>query len=103
MGLIDSPNMPSQTLKLQGYLQGILIQVLVDNGVSHNFISQKLVSKLGFVTHFFLGLNIRLGDGHRVWVKEQCHDMVQNLGNFSCKLNALVFDLGSLDMVLGME
>ena len=29
--------------------------------------------------------------------------MVLNLGTFSCMLNTLVFDLGSLDMVLGME
>ena len=29
--------------------------------------------------------------------------MVLNLDNFSCRLNALVFDLGSLDMVFGME
>ena len=28
---------------------------------------------------------------------------VLNLGTFSCMLNALVFDLGSLDMVLGMK
>ena len=103
MGISNTPNLFSQTLKLQGELQGILIQVLVDIGASHNFISRKLVSKLGLSTRCSLGLTITLGDGHQLWVKERCHGMVLNLGIFSCMLNALVFDLGNLDMVLGME
>ena len=64
MGLASSPNLPPQTLKLQGELQGIPIQVLIDSGASHNFISRKLVSKLDLPTSSFSSLYIRLGDGH---------------------------------------
>ena len=68
----------------------------MDNGASHNFISRKLVSKLDLPTNSFSGLYIRLGDGHRIWVQER-------LGEFSCKFSTLIFELGNLDMVLGID
>ena len=77
-GLSESPNLASQTLKLQGNLQGIPIQVLVDSDASHNFIPSKLISKLGLATHCFSRLTIKFGDSHRVSVKEQCHGLVRS-------------------------
>ena len=44
MGMANSSIQPPKTLKLKGELRGIPIQVLVDSGASHNFISHKLVS-----------------------------------------------------------
>ena len=62
----------------------------------------KLVSRLGLSIQFFSGLHIRLGNGHRVWVQEKCEYLDVKLGDVSCNLIALFFDLGNLDMVLGM-
>ena len=103
MGLASSPNLPPQTLKLQGELRGIPIQVLIDIKASHNFISCQLVSKLDLPTSSFSGLYIHLGDGHRIWVQERCNQVYIQLGEFSCKLSALIFELGNLDMVLGID
>ena len=103
MGLASSPNLPPQTLKLQGELRGIPIQVLIDIKASHNFISCKLVSKLDLPTSSFSGLYIHLGDGHRIWVQERCNRVYIQLGELSCKLSALIFELGNLDMVLGID
>ena len=58
-----------QTLKLEGKLRGIPIQVLVDSSTSHNFIFHKLVSMMGLPTRSFFGLYIRLGNGHQVRVQ----------------------------------
>ena len=92
-----------QTLKLNGELKGIPIQVLVDSGASHNFISRKLVSILDLPIKPFLGLHIQLGDGHRIWVHEKCaYDNIK-LREFSCRLIALVFEFGDLDTVLRIE
>ena len=103
MGMANSLIQYPKTLKLKGELRGIPIQVLVDSGAFHNFISHKLVSLLGFPTQSFAGLNIRLSDGHRIWVQEKCEQIEVKLGEFSCVLSALVFELGNLGMVLGIE
>ena len=76
---------------------------MVDSGASHNFISHKLVSLLGFPSQSFAGLNIRLSDVHKISVQEKCEQIEVKLGEFSCALLALVFELGNLDMVLGIE
>ena len=91
MGLASSLDLPPQTLKFQGELRGIPIQVLIDSRASHNFISRKLVSKLDLPTKSFSSLYIRLGDGHRIWVQERCNQVDIQLGEFFCKLSALIF------------
>ncbi|KAJ1425157.1 Zinc finger, FYVE/PHD-type [Sesbania bispinosa] len=40
----DSP----QTMKLRGSLKGIPVLILVDSGATHNFVSKRLVSKVGW-------------------------------------------------------
>ena len=76
---------------------------MVDRGASHNFISHKLVSLLGLPTQSFVALIITFGDGHRIWVQERCKQIEVKLGEFFYALSALVFELGNLDMVLGIE
>ena len=48
-------------------------------------------------------MHIRLGDGHRIWVHERCNEIDIKLGEFSCTIPTLIFDLGNLDMVLGID
>lgn len=62
----------ANTLKFEGMLHGISIYILVDSGASHDFVSRCLVSALGLPSAAFHGLNIKLGDGHVVFVSEQC-------------------------------
>ncbi|MCI41818.1 hypothetical protein A2U01_0063052, partial [Trifolium medium] len=38
-----------RTVKLQGSILGAPVVVLVDSGATHNFVSQQLVHKLGWV------------------------------------------------------
>ena len=92
-----------KTLKLRGELRGIPIQVLVDSGASHNFISRILVLMMGLPASSFFGLYIRLGDGPRVRVQQKCEHIDIKFGDFSCILEALVFGLGNLDMVLEID
>ncbi|KAJ0585794.1 putative nucleotidyltransferase, Ribonuclease H [Helianthus annuus] len=94
---------PSTTMKLEGMLMGFPISMLVDSGASHNFISQRLVSAMGLSSSKFRGINIKLGDGHFVSVYERCVALPIIIGPCSFSVNALVFDTGSLDFILGLE
>ncbi|KAD5960576.1 hypothetical protein E3N88_12048 [Mikania micrantha] len=92
----------TQTLQLEGTLLGIPICLLVDSGATHNFISKRLVTALAIASSPVDGINIRLGDGHVV-VTTQCQGLSIQLGPCSFLINALVFDTGTLDLILGME
>ncbi|KAL4591140.1 hypothetical protein LXL04_004090 [Taraxacum kok-saghyz] len=43
-----------------------------------------------------------MGDNRRVWMTEQCTDVPIRLGPYSILVDALVYDLGSLDLILGI-
>ncbi|KAD6453740.1 hypothetical protein E3N88_08446 [Mikania micrantha] len=92
-----------QTLQLDGILLGIPICLLVDSGATHNFISQRLVSALALPSTAIEGIKIRLGDGHVVVVTTQCQQLCIQVGPCTFVMNALIFDTGSLDLILGME
>ncbi|KAD4983041.1 hypothetical protein E3N88_19712 [Mikania micrantha] len=92
-----------QTLQLDGILLGIPICLLVDSGATHNFISKRLVSALAIPFTTIDGIKIRLGDGHVVMVTTQCQQLSVQIGPCTFVINALVFDTGSLDLILGME
>ncbi|WCJ33627.1 Transposon Tf2-6 polyprotein [Euphorbia peplus] len=102
-GMSAIPGQESQTLKLSGELMGIPIEILVDSGATHNFLSRKLAEVLGIPIVKFTGMSIKLGDGHRVIISEKCRDLPISLDEFKCSVEALVFDMGNLDMVLGIE
>ena len=91
------------TLKIEGAIDGIPVIILVDSGATHNFVSRKLVTALGLPATFFLGINIQLGDSYKVFVNQRCPNLNVTVGSCDFKLSALVFDMGHLDMVLGIE
>ncbi|KAL6556268.1 hypothetical protein OROGR_005556 [Orobanche gracilis] len=92
-----------KTLKLEGAIASIPIVMLVDSGATHNFVSRKLVLSLGLPITTFPGIRIKLGDGYTVIITQQCCNFTMEVGTCSFLLNALVFETGDLDMVLGME
>ncbi|GJX95417.1 retrotransposon-related protein, partial [Tanacetum coccineum] len=97
---VSSSNL--KTIKLAGELNGIPILILIDSGATHNFISKKLAIALGLTIKPAKRLQISLGDGSRVWIGEQCDSVSIQFGSYSCIVDALVYNLGSLDMILGI-
>ncbi|KAD5961194.1 hypothetical protein E3N88_12667 [Mikania micrantha] len=91
------------TFKLEGTIQGIPISMLVDSGATHNFISSKLVAALDIPFVMFVGIHIRLGDGHVVFIQRQCENLAVQMGSCLFSVNVLVFDTGDLDLILGMD
>ncbi|GJR82346.1 ty3-gypsy retrotransposon protein [Tanacetum coccineum] len=78
------------------------ILILIDSGATHNFISKKLATALGLTIKPVKRLQISLGDGSRVWIEEQCNNVSIQFGSYSCIVDALVYNLGLLDMILGI-
>lgn len=46
LGVVDPEMTTLKTMKLEGKLQGVPILVLVDSGVSHNFVAPQVITSL---------------------------------------------------------
>jgi hypothetical protein len=90
------------TMKVEGQIQNVALLVLIDSGASHNFISPKVTTALGLVVTPTTAKSIKLGDGHRVKTSGLCKGIQMKLGDIEVKVDALVLDLGGMDMVLGV-
>nr|GEW24460.1 retrotransposon-related protein [Tanacetum cinerariifolium] len=97
---VSSSNL--KTIKLAGELNGIPILILIDSRATHNFISKKLAIALGLTIKPVKRLQISLGNGSRVWIGEHYDSVSIQFGSYSCIVDALVYNLGSLDMILGI-
>ena len=65
MGVLGSMG-EFHTMKIEGKLMNMDVEVLVDSGASHNFISPKVTTALGLKVTPIAARNIKLGDGHKV-------------------------------------
>ncbi|KAD0267389.1 hypothetical protein E3N88_44538 [Mikania micrantha] len=92
----------AKTLRFDGALQGILVSMMVDSGATSNFVSRHLVMALGLPFSSFSGIRIKLGDGYFVYVTERCLDLPIHIGSCTFVIDALVFETGILDLILGM-
>ena len=97
-GGMTQPN----TMKLQGRMQEVSMLVLIDSGVSHNFISTRLVKKLGLRAENTPSYSVKLGDGHRKGASRCCRNLELELGNYPVKETFYLFELGAVDVILGV-
>ncbi|XP_057428622.1 uncharacterized protein LOC130722049 isoform X1 [Lotus japonicus] len=92
-----------QTMKLAGQVGNVELLILVDSGASHNFIDPKITSALGLTITPITTRSIKLGDGHKVITRGVCKGIKAKVGNIEITIDALVLDLGGLDLVLGVS
>jgi hypothetical protein len=81
------------TMKLEGKLSNVAVEVLIDSGASHSFISPDLATALGLAITPTDVKRIKLGDGHRVLSEGICKGVRLNLGSNTFEIDALVLEL----------
>lgn len=102
MGVLGSMG-EHHTMKVEGKIENVDLLVLIDSGASHNFISPKVTTALGLTVTPVTAKNIKLGDGHMVITKGVCKGVSMKMGEIEIIIDALVLELGGLDMVLGVS
>ncbi|CAJ2672993.1 unnamed protein product [Trifolium pratense] len=90
------------TMKIEGKVEDVDVLVLIDSGASHNFISPQISTALGLSVSPIAEKSIKLGDGHKIVSKGMCKGVKIQLGPLEVVVDALVLELGGLDMVLGV-
>ncbi|XP_045803285.1 uncharacterized protein LOC123896906 [Trifolium pratense] len=102
MGVLGSMG-EYQTMKVEGKIAHVDLLVLIDSGASHNFISPKVTTALGLAITPMPSKSIKLGDGHKVSTKGVCEGVKMKMGMLEIVVDAMVLELGGLDMVLGVS
>ncbi|MCH83460.1 RNA-directed DNA polymerase (Reverse transcriptase), partial [Trifolium medium] len=72
-------------------------------GATHNFVSQKLVHKMAWPIEETQLMSIKLGDGSRTQSKGVVRGVELCIGEFKLSPQMHLFELGGIDVVLGME
>ncbi|GAU16304.1 hypothetical protein TSUD_299360 [Trifolium subterraneum] len=92
-----------QVIKLRGAIHEVPVVILIDSGASHNFISQQLVQKMNWKTIEGPAMSIKLGDGSCAKTKGVCEGLEIEVEELKIRVDAHIFDLGCVDVVLGIE
>ncbi|MCH85577.1 enzymatic polyprotein, partial [Trifolium medium] len=101
MGMMGSMG-EYRTMKIEGMMENVGVLILIDSGASHNFISPKVTTALGLKVTPMAAKSIKLGDGHRVNSHGMCEGINLQLGQIDVVVDAIVLELGGLDVVLGV-
>lgn len=94
---------PSHTMRLVGKVGEIPLMVLIDSGVSHNFISLAVASSLSLKVDATYQMGVRLGDGHRIKTQGRCSNIQVQLGGLGIVVEANIMELGGIDLILGIK
>jgi len=77
--------------------------VLIDCGVSHNFISTKVADKMQLLVIETSSYSVEVRDGHKVHYSGVCKADQLDLNGVEVQQDVYPFGLGGAEVVLGLE
>lgn len=91
-----------RTMKLQGWVNGRRVLVLIDSGANHNFIAKRIATELDLPVEETPAYKVCLGDGRRKEAQGCCEGVVVRMGEVEVKERFYLFELGGVDIILGV-
>jgi hypothetical protein len=101
LGKLDSAK--PRSIQLQGAIGGVPVVILVDSGATHNFVDKRLVQKMNWAVDNSTSMCIKLGDGTKAQSVGVCPELNVEVGEVHLAIRAHLFDLGGVDIVLGVD
>ncbi|CAN6166061.1 unnamed protein product [Urochloa humidicola] len=92
-----------RTMSLSGILQGKAINILVDSGSSHTFISCQLAESLQGVSPLDSALKVQVANGGLLHCVSHIPDAVWSVQGHLFTSDVKVLSLSSYDMILGLD
>lgn len=92
-----------QTMKLQGAVDRVPVEVLIDSGATDNFVDSQLVRRMGWEVEDTPRLTVKMGDGYRSQAQGLCKNLELSLNGYQLNCSPQLFKLGGPDTVLGIE
>lgn len=92
-----------RTMKLKSSIGSKEVIILIDWRTSHNFISEEMVQQLGLPLSSTTGYGVIMETNFIVKGEGVCRNIKLQLQNVTVEEDFLPLELGSSDMILGMQ
>ena len=92
-----------RTMKLRGSDWGDICGSVIDNGATHNFVSENLIKKLGLTTSSTGSYGVLVAGGVKVHGKGVIEGLELQLPSYTIKTSFLPLELGIADVILGIQ
>ena len=92
-----------QTMRLRGSVGRKGLCILIDSGSTHNFIDERMASKLGCVMESIDELRVSAANGNKLSCKETCKRFLWTMQGQNFEASVLALPLDNYDLVLGVQ
>jgi hypothetical protein len=92
-----------KTLKLIGYIKHNKVIILVDSGITHNFIHCRIAKETNFYIHVVNNFQIMIANGGSMKCGGHCENVHLQIGHYHLKSHMFSIDMGGCEIVLGVE
>lgn len=92
-----------QAMRIVGFAQRKPLHILMDTGSTHNFLDLDYAKSLGCIMEPIQPQSIKVADGNNIPCKFKCENFVWSINGHEFRNKVLLINIGSYDMVLGIE
>jgi hypothetical protein len=92
-----------RSLQMMGVMQQQMINILIDSGNTHSFISQNLVDKLSNLTLLPAAVSVTVADGSAMQCVSMVSQAVWTIQHREFSQDLKVLPLPTFDLILGMD
>nr|KYP34597.1 hypothetical protein KK1_044431 [Cajanus cajan] len=92
-----------RTKRVTGYYKKKPIHILIDSGITHNFLDVEVAMKLGCKIEDLKSLHVTVADGSRLSIPSLVKQFKWTIQNTAFYSDMMLIPLGCCDLVLGIE
>lgn len=92
-----------ETLRMQGYIRGQPVSILIDGGSMHNFVHHRVVMTVGLTTNMTSPLRVTVSNGEELQCQQTCSDVEVTIQRNPFLINFHVLPICGADLVLGVQ
>ena len=92
-----------ETLRMQGYIRGQPVSILIDGGSTHNFVHHRVVMSVGLTTTVTSPLRVTVGNGEELQCQHTCPNVEVTIQQHSFVIDFHVLPIRGADLVLGVQ
>lgn len=93
-GTIETPIV--QTMKVAGVFHTFPVNILLDSGMTHNFVDSRLLKRLGWPCRTTKPFDVMIADRGRVRSQGCCHQIPLELGTYCRHTDLYTLSLGAV-------
>jgi hypothetical protein len=101
--MLSLASLPPQILKLIGYLKHRKVIILVDSGITHNFIHRCIAQETHCYIHVVNNFQIMIANGGSMKRGRRCENVHLQISDYHLKSHMFSIDMGGCNIVLGED